>query len=202
MLPLLCNLMRPFVREARRQADEKRVVVLFGAGASSDYGAPSTRALTEAVDREVMADGLMQYTGGDVAFQTIKNALQNYLQRPGVVNFEHIYHCVHELMVFAFPPTAGAFDEFRPLLYPFTVELDIKRDTLRELAQKIVKVIFIEVSAACDRHPISLAPLGNFIQALRDDYITRIYTTNYDDFPLQAVPDLYTGFDSLRRAAP
>ena len=30
---------------------------------------------------------------------------------------------------------------------------------------------------------------------MRQDHIVRIYTTNYDDFLLQAAPDLYTGFD-------
>ena len=29
-----------------------------------------------------------------------------------------------------------------------------------------------------------------------------MYTTNYDDFPLQAVPDLYTGFAQARSAGP
>jgi hypothetical protein len=68
------------------------------------------------------------------------------------------------------------------------------------LAGKMASVIFAEVSASCEKHPISLAPLTDFFGAMRGKYITRIYTTNYDDFPLQAARDLYTGFDPAASA--
>lgn len=180
----------------------KRAILLFGAGASLEYNAPATVNLTGSIEREVMADAVMKKIGGDTAFTTIKTQLESYLQNPGIVHFEHIYHCVHELM-FTFPPTAGAADEFRPLLYPFiTATSGIAKDTLSALAALMVKVIFSEVSAACGTNPIPLDPLVRFKEALGSDHITRIYTTNYDDFLLQAVPHLYTGFPSAPSITP
>lgn len=99
--------------------------------------------------------------------------------------------------MFMFAPTPGAFDEFRPILYPFLDNTSgISREALRALAKKVIEVIFSEVAQSCIKNPISLRPLSDFIKALRKEHVTRIYTTNYDDFPLQAVPDLYTGFDA------
>ncbi|MCX7093822.1 MAG: SIR2 family protein [Methylobacter sp.] len=174
----------------------KRAVILFGAGASIEYNAPSTSGLTDVIEQKVMADEWMKSSGGDKAFSKIKDGLKNYLKHPGIVQFEQIYHCVHEL-IYSFEPTSGAFDEFRPLLYPFfTNNTGLDECSLRSLAKKMVEVIFAEVSACCNGSPISLDPLTSFIKTLQDQYITRIYTTNYDDFPLQAVADMYTGFDS------
>lgn len=181
---------------------KKRAVVLFGAGASVEYGVPSTAKLTEAIQRKITADDWMKLSGGDKAFSTIKAGLSDYLQKPGIVNFEHIYHCVHEL-IYSFAPSLGAFDEFRPLLLPFvTNNTGLDERALRSLAQKLVEVIFAEISASCSSSPITLDPLAHFIETLRAQYITRIYTTNYDDFPLQAVSNLYTGFDANSRPGP
>jgi hypothetical protein len=59
----------------------------------------------------------------------------------------------------------------------------------------MAEFIFAELSTVCDTPKIGLDPLTAFIAKVRRDHITRIYTTNYDDFFLQAAPDLYTGFD-------
>jgi hypothetical protein len=171
----------------------KRVVVLMGAGASIEYEAPSTPALTDAIERSVMADAYMTSTGAKAAFVKIKRGLQGYLRE--VPNFEQIYHCTHELLSLN-APTPGAFDEFRPLLYPFMADkTGIPKRALEALIDKMAQEIFTEVSTACARNPLSLAPLTDFVSRLRADCITRIYTTNYDDFLIQAAPDLYTGFD-------
>jgi hypothetical protein len=178
------------------------VLVMLGAGASVEYKAPTTDHLTAAIERETMGDPWMKTTGGDVAFATINTRLKAYLHRPGIVNFEHIYHCLHELS-FAFPPTPGAVDEFRPLLFPFLDNTSgIPQDALQALVKKMAEVIFAEVSATCDKNPLSLRPLADFVTSLRGDQVTRIYTTNYDDFLLQAVPDLYTGFPATPSTAP
>jgi hypothetical protein len=178
---------------------KKRAVILFGAGASIEYSAPSTSQLTDVIEQNVIADEWMKTSGGDKAFSTIKDGLKNYLKRPGIVQFEQIYHCVHEL-IYSFEPGTDAFDEFRPLLYPFLKNnTGLDERALTSLAKKIVEVIFAEVSACCNVNPISLDPLAGFIKTLQDQFITRIYTTNYDDFPLQAVPDMYTGFDSISK---
>lgn len=178
------------------------MLVLLGAGASVEYKVPTTDQLTAAIEREVMGDPWLKTTGGDAAFAIIKGRLKAYLHRPGIVNFEHIYHCAHEL-IFAFPPPPGAVDEFRPLLLPFLANTSgIRQDALQSLRKKMAEVIFAEVCAACDSNPLSLRPLADFVAALRADHVTRIYTTNYDDFLLQAAPDLYTGFEATPSTGP
>ena len=176
----------------------RRAIVLFGAGASVEYEAPSTRALTTTIEKAVLADRWMQHTGGDAAFSEIKRRLGSYLQGP--VNFEHIYHCAHDLR-FAFGPTPGAADEFKPIMYPFLSDTtDLSKAALDALCGKIVEVIYAEVSHSCGTNPLGLGPLSNFVEFLRSQYVTRLYTTNYDDFILQAVPGLYTGFGRVQGA--
>lgn len=177
----------------------RRAIVLFGAGASVEYNAPSTAALTAAIEQAVPADPWMQRTGGDAALAEIKRRLGGYLQGP--VNFEHIYHCAHELR-FAFDPTPGAADEFKPVMQPFLSDTTgLSRDGLEALCGKIVEVIYDEVSRSCGSNPLGLDPLSNFVEFLRSQYVTRIYTTNYDDFIHQAVPDLYAGFGAAHGGA-
>ena len=172
----------------------KRALVLFGAGASVEYKAPSTIGLTDTIEREVAADRYMRMTGGDGAFQAIKAGLTGYLDKPGIINFEQIYHCAHELL-FTYLPTPGAFDEFKPIMQPFVANTTgLPKEAVRALCDKVVAVICKEVSRSCDNNPLKLDPLARFIERLRGDHVTRVYTTNYDNFPLQAVPDLYTGY--------
>ena len=52
----------------------------------------------------------------------------------------------------------------------------------KALVKKMAEVIFAEASAACDRNPLSLHPLADFVTFLRANQVTRMYTTNYDDF--------------------
>src|SRR3954468_21702442 len=161
----------------------KRAVVLVGAGASIDYKAPSTCALTKAVERNLRNDPWVKKEGGYAAFKMIKCRLKAYRKN---VNFEDIYHCAHELF-FAFPPTGGAVDEFRPVLFPFLKNNSrITQEALKSLVDKIVEVIFSEISSVCDNDNLCLDPLRNFIKALKNEYSARIYSTNYDDFLLQA----------------
>ena len=174
---------------------KKRALVLVGAGASLEFGAPCTAKLTSAIERRVRADEWMRHSGGDRAYLEILAFLAGYLQGGAhAVNFEHLYHCAQELL-FTFKPTLGAVNEYRPILVPF-----IKRrfgsdeQALRALVGHMAKFIFAELSTICENPETSLDPLGNFLARLRKEHVTRIYTTNYDDFLLQAAPDLYTGF--------
>lgn len=174
---------------------KKRAMVLTGAGASLEFGAPCTAKLTKAIEKRVRADEWMQDCGGDRAYLEILAFLQDYLQDGDrAVNFEHVFHCAHELL-FTFQPTLGAVNEYRPILVPF-----IKRrfgsdeQSLMALVGHMAKFIFAELSIVCENPKTSLDPLENFLARLRKDHVTRIYTTNYDDFLLQAAPDLYTGF--------
>lgn len=181
---------------------KKRAVVLLGAGASVEYKAPSTTKLTDDIERSVMADAWMKRSGGDAAYAAIRDSLKAYLCKPGIVHFEHIYHCAHELL-FNSAPGPKAFDEFRPLLVPFLNDNSgISETALRELVRHMAEVIYAEVSAACDRNSLPLDPLRAFFDKLKAQHVLRIYTTNYDDFPLQADPGLYTGFAAALSADP
>ena len=175
---------------------KKRALVLAGAGASLEFGAPSTAKLTRSIGRKVENDSWLQKCGGHHAYQEIFKILAGYL-KGGIcaVNFEHVYHCAHELL-FTFDPSSGTVDEYRPILQPFICRR-IKTDerALRELVDRMAEFIFKELSVICDKPTTNLGPLTSFIEGLRKEHITRIYTTNYDDFLLQAAPDLYTGFD-------
>ncbi|MEI9803536.1 MAG: hypothetical protein WDN48_02435 [Pseudolabrys sp.] len=138
-----------------------------------------------------MSDTLMQRVGADVAYKTIKTALDGYLTDPS--NFEHVYHCAHELLT-TFTVTPGAADEFKPVLVPFLDNVHkLSRDSLQMLCGKIVEVIYSTVSGCCTSSTLDLGTFERFLERIRSEYVTRIYTTNYDDFPLQACPDLYDG---------
>ena len=185
---------------------KKQALILTGAGASLAFGAPSTARLTKCIEHKLLADDWMRHTRGDRTWCLIRNTLESYLKdscadgpSADTVNFEQIYHCAHELLS-TFNPTAGAAKEFRSILVPF-VERRFRIDstTLKALVNCIGEFILAEMAAVCER-PSHLGPLSGFLSNLRTDYVTRAYTTNYDDFLLQAAPDLYTGFDADPRA--
>ena len=188
-----------------RYRRKKRVLVLAGAGASLEFGGPTTDALTNSVEEDVLSDDGMRSVGGDRAWAEIRQTLSRYLNdgigatHPGdAVNFEEIYHCAHELLS-TFEPTKGAVKEFRPILVPFVRRrTNLKRDTLKALVSRIGEIIFHKLVAVSDKPTRSLSPLNRFLEKLREDYVTRIYTTNYDDLLLQAGDDFYTGFDPAR----
>ena len=83
---------------------KKRALVLAGAGASLDFGAPSTVGLTKIIEQKVGDDAWMKKCCGDHAYREILKILAGYLQG-GIcaVNFEQIFHCAHELL-FTFDP--------------------------------------------------------------------------------------------------
>lgn len=183
----------------------KRALVIAGAGAALEFGAPSTSELTELVRERTSTDDIMRHFGCDQACEHIDEKLSDYLVGGDEsVNFEHIFHCAQEILANSFEPAIGAVNEFRPILYPFLggrVAPDEKIG-LTELVRRIPEVLFSILSEACDNPRISLNPLKDFFELLREQYNIRIYTTNYDDFILQAAPDLYHGFDPTPGAGP
>ena len=178
-------------------------MVLTGAGASIEFGAPSTAKLTKTIKEKVCTDKCMRHCGGDRAYLEINKTLADYLQDGAdTVNFKHIYHCAQELL-FTFEPTLGAVNEYRPILQPIIERrCAIDENALRTLVRRMAEFIFAELSAVCEKPKQSLDPLAKFIEKLRADHITRIYTTNYDDFLWQAAPDHVHWFSSCIEPRP
>ncbi|ACI94754.1 hypothetical protein OCAR_7656 [Afipia carboxidovorans OM5] len=174
---------------------KERALVILGAGASIEYGIPATIKFTDIIETAVMSDPWVQSQQGDVAYKTIKRRLKRYLYNPGIVHFEQIYHCAHEL-IYLQRPNAGAVDEFRPILVPFLKDTSKTTSAaLRALVGKLTEVIYDEVATRSAAPQRSVDPFGAFLTGLEATGIPRLYTTNYDDFALQAGPTLYTGYD-------
>ena len=161
------------------EAEDDQGDGVAGSGASRDYGAPLTGDLTNIIEREVRGDAFVRHMAGDAAFDAIKSELTGYLKEPG--NFEQIYHCAHELR-FTFSPTPGAADEFKPILRVPLEQAPIDaggpRNSRREDDECDLRRNLTRLRA----NTLGLSPLARIIQCLRADHVTRIYTTNYDDF--------------------
>lgn len=181
----------------------KRALVLVGAGASVEFGVPATVPFTHELEAMILADEYLQQTGGAKAYLEIRDALAGYFTNGASdVNFEQIFHCAHELL-FMFEPSGGVVNASRPLLTPFvTRQFAADERALRSLLHEMTGKIYAKVSQACAVPDRPLIPLARFIARLRSQYITRIYTTNYDDFLHQAAPDLGTGFTPATPDAP
>ena len=172
----------------------RRAVLLLGAGSAIDFGAPSTWKLTEEIENFLNSyDGYLADEVRD-AYKFINEKLKAYLKSPDDVNFEHIYHVTHELLKRPNLVGAGTVNEYRPLMHPFLrPEREFPEIVLKTLAEKITEAIFLKMSEV-SRDGKDIDVMTGFIQDLRQKHVTRIFTTNYDDFILQAAPDLYTGF--------
>ena len=175
----------------------KRALVIAGAGAALDFGAPSTQELTEILLQKINSDKTMQHFGSDIACKLIHDTLSAYFDCDSqYITFEHIFHCAQQILAITSEPTTGTANEFKPILYPFLRQKEefMSADALSVLVKRLPDLLFSELSKASDNPTISLTQLASFLELLQTRYITRIYTTNYDDFILQAAPNLYHGF--------
>lgn len=120
---------------AAQSRSRKRALVIAGAGAALELGAPSTSDLTKLVREWSSTDQIMRRFGCDQALKKIDEELSVYLDGPASVSFEHIFHCAQEVLASAFEPIPGAVNAFRPVLYPFMKSWEAsEKSALRELA--------------------------------------------------------------------
>lgn len=174
---------------------KERALLILGAGGSIEYGVPATLKFTDIIETAITADPWVQAQQGDAAYRTIKRRLKRYLHNPGIVHFEQIYHCAHELIHLK-RPHPSAVDEYRPVLVPFLKDTSKTTEAgLKALIGKMTEVIFAEVVKRCSAPACSLDPFERFLSGLEKRGVPRAYTTNYDDFALQAKPTLYTGYE-------
>ena len=170
----------------------KKALILFGAGASVEYGAPSTNQVASHIQTALSSNKRPHAPDAKIAYEEIERRLGGYLS--SAPNFEQIYHVANELLAL-YPPLPRSVDEYRPILQPFvSSQLIDSQQTLLVLLETMTASIFEQFTRACASNTRPLDPLAEFYGDMRSDHVCRSYTTNYDDFVLQAVPDLYTGF--------
>lgn len=175
-------------------AGKRRAVVIVGAGASVEYGVPITAKFGALIDQAVKSDRYCVSVGGDAAYSVVRQRLTDYYDSADEAHFERIYHVLHELSVAL--PTPGAAPKFLPVMYPFLGgPVPYKTDALNAACQTMLEFIYRHVSTICDTPACSVAPLGTFFERMLEQYVPRVYTTNYDDFVGQATGDtFFTGF--------
>lgn len=175
-----------------------RALVVVGAGASVEFGISATAGFGELIDQKIQSNAYCQRSGGTVAYVDIKDKLISYYQNDDEAHFERIYHVMHELSVLS-PPTPDAVAKFRPVMYPFLGRaVSYQPEALRVACQTMLDFIYKEVSSVCKTPKCSLDSLAAFFENLEQQYIPRVYTTNYDDFLGQATDNRYfTGFSRL-----
>lgn len=177
-----------------------KITVILGAGASVEYGVPLTGALTDQIEARVLNDGWLKSNNADETYNFIRGTLRKYLVKPGGEHFEQIYHVIEELCQLSQQVDASAYDEFRYLLKPFVEIINspvLANKKLSILREKYIHYLFEIISESCQAPKYPIAPLTNFLTYLSSNYITRIYSLNYDDYVLQAKPDLFNGFDKI-----
>ena len=175
-------------------AIRKRAVLLVGAGASVEYGIPTTVAFGREMDTVMESDEYIKYVNAGPVYFDIKRKLADYYNDESEANFERIYHVLHELETMI--PYEGAVPKYKPVIFPF-IELinNYDRQHLRNCAHTMLDGIYQTISSVCKSPKIELQPLKNFLAYLESQYVVRIYTTNYDDFFEQASDfNLFTGF--------
>ena len=175
-------------------SSKPRALLLVGAGASVEYGIPTTIGLGHLIEEALLSDSYCRESGGTDAYLYVKQQLLGYYQDKGEAHFERIYHVLHEMSAMQLIP--NAVPRFRPVMHPFIrVEKEFSWTALRAAAQAMLRAIYSEVSKASESPRVPLEALASFLSSLGDRFLPRIYTTNYDDFFEQAVREEYfTGF--------
>ena len=173
---------------------KKRALVIVGAGASVDYGIPTTADFGALIEAHMQVNDYCVKTGGFDAYLQVKSTLESYyLPCTGEAHFERIYHVLHELA--AMRLTAGAVPKHKPILFPFLNQtLNLSLTALRVACQAMLNAIYQLTSQRSRLAACSLEPLSMFLQTLGESHTTRIYSTNYDDFVGQAAPGFFTGY--------
>lgn len=173
---------------------KKKALVIVGAGASIEFGVPGTVALGKHIENEILNNKFCQNTGGVDAYLEVKQKLINYYGgKEDEAHFERIYHVINILDELHLRGER-AVPKYRPVLYPFVQIKKYEQFALSSCCDKIIDAIYEEVST-CSRNPkISTDPFSKFFLKLEENFIPRVYTTNYDDLILQSTKDYSTGF--------
>ena len=173
---------------------KQRVLVVMGAGASVELGVPATVGFGSLIDNAIKADKYCAHVGGTDAYFDIRDKLRAFYGSDAEAHFERIYHVMHELSQLRV--TQGAVPKFLPVMYPFLgAAATYPEQALKAACSTMLDFIYAKVSEVCDNPARPLNPLSAFFEVLEQQYVPRVYTTNYDDFVGQATQGRYfTGF--------
>lgn len=173
---------------------KQRALVVMGAGASVELGIPATIGFGNLIDDAIKADKYCAHVGGTEVYFDIRDKLRTYYASEAEAHFERIYHVMHELSQLR--AKQGAVPKFLPVMYPFLgTAVTHPEQALKAACSAMLDFIYAKVSEVCDNPALPLNPLSAFFEVLEQQYVPRVYTTNYDDFVAQATQGRYfTGF--------
>lgn len=172
----------------------KRIVILVGAGASVEYGLPATDELSYRIDQEVRAqlerkinesnDPSIKgyYENALWCYNSIKNNLAYYYGDEKEAHFERLYHAISESLQLI-PLDSSALPRFKPMIQALANRKNCyDKNHLWVCSKEIIRTIYKQVELACSSSQNDLSSLKNFLSGLSSRFISRIYTTNYDNF--------------------
>lgn len=176
----------------------KRALVIIGAGASVDFGLGATDWFGKEIEARLTSNTFCVANGGLDAYLAVRDGLTAFYNgEASEAHFERIYHALHEVAELT-RPIAAAVPKFRPILQSL---VDVKSNYVPthpngmggfrdfEVAcDAVIQAIYEIASLASDKPAIPLDSFAAFLRGLRRDHVVRAYTTNYDDFALQAAP--------------
>ncbi len=178
----------------------KKAVVFIGAGASIDFGVPSTEDVYTHIKKSFEKD---ECSGENFAIEildAIEETLQTYYKNKRSINFESIFHVLTELGSHKFLTDDKTLDNFRPIdksykkledrFHKYTYEhiYFVERKYI-----EFVNKLFIEKSISFSQNK-NKKYLKSFIESLITNFETKIFSLNYDTLPLQCNEKFYTGF--------
>jgi SIR2-like domain len=191
---------------------KKKLLVVVGAGASVEFDVPSVKdvdALFDQIGGEEypLADGSTSNL-----YRHIRDAIDTYYEKNPReklrkrTNFEEVMYQINLLISYTDDPNfslgSKALVQALPLpdVLAFGRPTSCNADVLRRLNQLLINGLvdrLIDVSAAATTYKASeIAQLHQFFTALSNEFELGFITLNYDNIITQALPNLYTGFNS------
>jgi hypothetical protein len=191
---------------------KRKLLVVVGAGASMDFGMPSTAALRDVINGAIIERYPLAFSPMVSLYERIESIISQYwkdsvpatLRRE--INFEDVLYAIFALAA-AYP--SGAYTSavaalFTPVSLPDvsifgSIVKRADKHVLRELACAAVDAIanhFRRLSVSAQtRNTKEFTLLESFFKSLNAEFDIAVVTLNYDDVMYRAVPGAETGFN-------
>lgn len=192
---------------------KKKVLMVYGAGGSIKLGMPSVLKVDEFLEEKANAGFTLVGTDKNL-YSFVRDTINDYkkLHNYSESNFEEILYVINQLscIVSNKDPNTGELSknsnyslnnfvkqiEF-PLINRFSETRELTGHDFRMLYLELLDEILKDFREKClkVKQDEILEAHCNFLQTLNEQYELGIFTTNYDNLILKALPDLFTGFD-------